>query len=93
MKKWRGKIIVIDHKRNVDSEMLRYGLKVVDIIEVLEEGVQVTKRKKGIHERWLRHAKCIRIAVVEDCGDYWLLRHVGEIAATKKKLKLMRGER
>ncbi len=93
MKKWHGKIIVIDNKRNVDSEMARYHLKIVDVIEILGEGIQVTKRKKGIHEKWLRRGKHIRIAVVETCGDYWLLRHVSEITATKKKLKLMRGEK
>ena len=51
MKKWHGKIIVIDNKRNVDSEMARYHLKMVDVIEILDEGIQVTKRKKGIHEK------------------------------------------
>ncbi len=44
-------------------------------------------------KKWIRRGKYIRIAVVEDCGDYWLLRHVSEITATKKKLKLMRGEK
>ncbi len=93
MKKWHGKIIIIDNKRNVDYEMVQNGLKMVDVIEILDEGVQVTKRKKEIHEKWIRRGKYIRIAIVEDCGDYWLLRHVSEITATKKKLKLMRGEK
>ncbi len=93
MKKWYGKIIIIDNKRNVDSEMARYGLKVADVIEILDEGTQVTRRKKGIYEKWLQRGKHIRIAVVEDCGDYWLIRHVSKITATKKKLKLMRGEK
>ena len=51
LKKCHGKIIVIDNKRNVDSEMARYHLKMVDVIEILDEGIQVTKRKKGIHEK------------------------------------------
>jgi hypothetical protein len=64
-----------------------------DIIAILDNGKQIKKRKKGILEKWLNYGSRIHIAVVEDQEDYWLVRHVGNIKATRKKLKLIRGER
>ena len=93
MKKWKDKSIFIDNNRNVSAEMALCGLKMEDVISILDEGSQVKKRKKRIIEKWLQCGNRIRIAVVEDCNEYWLLRHVGEIKATRRKLKLLRGDK
>jgi len=94
LKRWKGRYVIVDNKRNVDSEMALCGFKITDVIEILVEGTRIKARGKGIHEKWFRCGKRIRIAVVEDCNDYWLLRHVGDGKASRKKLKLMktRGE-
>ena len=92
MYKWQKKIMVVDHKRNVDSEMVECDIDLECIIEALDNGVEVKKRKKGIIEKWNIVGKHIVIIVVEDCDDYWLIRHVGKIKATRKKTKIMRGE-
>ncbi len=34
----------------------------------------------------------IEIHQIIELLDYWLIRHVGKIRATKQKLKIMRGE-
>lgn len=92
MKRWKGRYVIVDNKRNVDTEMALCGYKMEDVIEILDEGVQIKDRRKGILEKWFRCGNRIRIAVVEGCEDYWLLRHVGKVKATKKKLKtMMRG--
>ena len=91
MYNWRKKPVVIDHKRNVDSEMIECDIDFDCIIETLDCGFEVKKRKKGIIEKWHQIGKSIIIVAIEDYEDYWLIRHVGKIKATKKKLKLMRG--
>ena len=92
MKRWKGRLVIVDNKRNVDSEMALCGYKMNDVIEILDEGVLVKDRRKVIREKWFQCGNKIRIAVVEDCDDYWLLRHVGKIKATRKKLRtMMRG--
>ncbi len=90
MKTWKGKTVTIDNNRNVGGEMALCGFKMEDVISVLDDGGRIRKRKKGILEKWLHNGSRIHIAVVEDCGEYWLLRHVGNIKATRKKLKLLR---
>ena len=49
-------------------------------------------REKGIIEKWCQRGRIIYIVAIEDYDEYWLIRHVGKIRATKEKLKLMRGE-
>jgi hypothetical protein len=88
---WRDKPVVIDHKRNVDSEMIECDIDFDCIIETVNNGIEVKKRKSGIIEKWYQLGKSIIIVAIEDCDDYWLVRHVGRIRATRKKLKLMRG--
>ena len=90
MYNWRKKAVVLDHKRNVDSEMIQCDIDFDCIIETLDCGSVVKKRKSGIIEKWHQIGKSIIIVAIEDCDDYWLVRHVGRIRATKRKLKLMR---
>lgn len=89
---WKNKPLIPDHHRNADAEMVELGLEVYQIIELLENGTEVSKRKKGITEKWCHRGKNIYIVAIEDCEDYWLIRHAGKIRATKDKLKIMRGE-
>lgn len=89
---WKNKPLIPDHNRNADAEMVELGVELYQIIELLENGTEVSKRKKGIIEKWCHRGKNIYIVAIEDCDDYWLIRHVGKIRATQDKLKLMRGE-
>jgi len=89
---WKNKPLIPDHKRNADVEMIELGLEMHQIIDSLENGTEVGKRKKGIIERWCHRGKNIYIVAIEDYEDYWLIRHVGKIRATKDKLEIMRGE-
>ena len=91
MYSWCKKPIFLDHKRNVDSEMIECDIDFDCIIETLDSGIETKKRRSGIIEKWHQIGKSIIIVVVEDYNDYWLVRHVGKIKTTKKKLKLMRG--
>lgn len=88
---WKTREIVIDHMRNVDHEMIECGITTDDVVEVLEKGASPSKRKKGIVEKWLRIGWHITIVVVEDCDDYWLVRHVAKIKVTKKLARIIGG--
>ncbi len=81
-----------DHNRNADNELVELGLEFYQIIDLLDNGSEVNKRKKGVIEKWCQRGKNIYIVVVEDYDDYWLIRHVGKIRATKEKLRLLKGE-
>jgi tRNA U54 and U55 pseudouridine synthase Pus10 len=92
MSGWKGRPLVLDHMRNVDREMLETGITTDSIIEVLEEGVSPAKRKRGVTERWLRKGWRVTVVVVEDCGDYWLVRHVGVLGLTRRLSRLFGGK-
>lgn len=49
MYNWRKKPVILDHKRNVDSEMIGSDIDFDCIIETLNCGVEVKKRKSGIN--------------------------------------------
>ncbi len=89
---WKDKPLIPDHNRNADGEMIELGLETHQIIDLLENGKEINKRKKSIIEKWCHRGQNIYIVAVEEYEDYWLIRHVGKIRATKNKLKLMRGE-
>ena len=91
MNGWKGRPLVVDHKRNVDREMLETGMTTSDVIEVLEYGVSPVRRKRGIIERWLRKGWRMTVVVVEDCGDYWLVRHVGNMRITRRLSRMLGG--
>lgn len=84
--------MIPDHNRNADGEMVELGLEIHQLIDLLENGTEVSKRKAGIIEKWCHRGKNIYIIAVEDYDDYWLIRHVGKIRATNDKLRIMRGE-
>lgn len=89
---WKNKPLIPDHNRNADGEMVELGLEIHQLIDLLENGTEVNKRKAGIIEKWCHRGKNIYIIAVEDYDDYWLIRHVGKIRSTKDKLRIMRGE-
>ncbi len=84
--------MIPDHNRNADGEMVELGLEIHQLIDLLENGTEVSKRKAGIIEKWCHRGKNIYIIAIEDYDDYWLIRHVGKIRATNDKLRIMRGE-
>jgi len=92
MSGWKGRPLVIDHMRNVDREMLEKGLTSAGIVEVLDRGVSPVRRKRGIIERWLRRGWRVTVVVVEDCGEYWLVRHVGVLGLTRRLSRLLGGK-
>jgi tRNA U54 and U55 pseudouridine synthase Pus10 len=93
MNEWNGRPLVVDHQRNVDREMLETKLTTSGVIEVLETGVSPVKRKRGIIERWLRKGWHMTVVVVEDCGDYWLIRHVGRLRITRRLSRMLGGRK
>ena len=52
---WKNKPLIPDHNRNADGEMIELGIEIHQIIELLENGKEVSQRKKGI-----RHVGKIR---------------------------------
>ncbi len=72
--------------------MVELGIDTHQIIEMLENGREIKKRKKGIIEKWCQRGMKIYIVAIEEYEDYWLIRHVGKIRATKGKLRILRGE-
>ena len=91
MNEWKGRPLVVDHQRNVDREMLKTGMTTSGVIEVLENGVSPVKRKRGITERWLRKGWQMTVVVIEDRGDYWLIRHVGRLGITRRLSRMLGG--
>lgn len=81
-----------DTTRNVACEIIENNLDHEGIIDVLDSGTEVRKRKKGVLEKWKRSGSSIIIVTVEEREDIWLIRHVGRIKATRKKMKLLRRE-
>jgi hypothetical protein len=62
------------------------------VLEIIETGNIVRKRKKGIIEKWKRYGKWIIIVTIEEHHEFWSVRHVSRIRSTKKKVRLLRGE-
>jgi hypothetical protein len=40
--------LIPDHNRNADGEMVELGLEIHQLIDLLENGTEVSKRKAGI---------------------------------------------
>jgi hypothetical protein len=49
---WKDKLLIPDHNRNADGEMVELGLEIYQVIELLDNGTEVCQRKKGIIEKW-----------------------------------------
>ena len=59
MIEWKEKEIIFDIKRHANKEAVDNSLGIEDIIEILEDGSEVKKRRKGIVERWLHKGRYI----------------------------------
>ncbi|MCK4328168.1 MAG: hypothetical protein KAW41_06935 [Candidatus Diapherotrites archaeon] len=75
--------------RSAAVELLQLALDVDDVVDVLEFGKPVRRRKEGVVEKWLVHGKHIYNVVVVDVGNAWRVVHVGRFTKTKKKMRLM----
>jgi len=42
---WKNKPLIPDHNRNADGEMIELGIEIHQIIELLENGKEVSQRK------------------------------------------------
>ena len=62
---WKNKPLIPDHNRNADGEMIELGIEIHQIIELLENGKEVSQRKKGISKSG---------ATVERLFTSWLSR-------------------
>lgn len=59
------------------------------MIEILEKGFQLRKRKKNIIEKAIRKGRKIINVVIVDMDNYYKLIHAGEFTYSKKFRKLM----
>ena len=80
--KWRGRFL--RPSRHAIREMFHLGLRLHDLVEVLEEGMETgNPRSKGIVERYvIRGKKIIKVVLMEsyahDIDEWvWMVRHVG----------------
>lgn len=72
------------------DELSEADLDLFNVVEILEKGFQMRKRKKNITERAIKKGNKIINAVVVDMGNYYKLIHVGKFTLAKKFKKLMR---
>jgi len=89
---WRCEPLLLDINRYADGETLDLNLDMHQIVDILEDGIEINKRKRGIVEKWCQRGKGIYIVTVGDYDDYWLIGHVGKIRATKDKSRTMIGK-
>jgi hypothetical protein len=85
---YRGIRIAVSHAAM--QELMREGMSIPDVIEILEEGDDAPrKRKKGTVEKWLTKGnKTYNAVIVKDYHELmkeecWLLIHLGKF--TKKR--------
>ena len=87
--KYQNKPIIPDHTRGVIEELEFEKMDLYDVILILETGFdcETSTRKKGIMEKCCLKKKKIIKVVVEDMGNYWLLRHTKSFRISKKKMR------
>ncbi|MFC1752556.1 hypothetical protein ACFL96_04085 [Thermoproteota archaeon] len=82
----RYKGLRIEVSRSANHEMLKENLDIYDVLEVLEQGYEPSKRRKDIVERCLVRGRKVIKAVVglnhRKEESYWTLIHAGRF--TKK---------
>lgn len=86
---YENKPIIPDYKRGVLSELEKELLDLDDVVEILEKGFDcsTSKRDVAILERCIQKKDKIIKVVVEDAGEYWILRHVGSFKISRKKFR------
>ena len=81
---------VLPTKKALD-ELSDIGADLEFVIEILEKGFVVRKRKKIIIERGIQRGNKVANVVVVDMGGYYKLIHAGEFTLSRKFKRLMRG--
>jgi len=77
--------IAMDELSDIDLDLYR-------VLDILENGFELRKRKKNITEKAIKKGDKIINVVVVDMGNYYKLIHVGEFSLTKKFRKIMGGK-
>jgi hypothetical protein len=72
------------------DELSDLDLDLYNVIEVLEQGFALRKRKKNVIEKAIRKGTKIVNVVAVDKGNYYKLIHVGEFSITKKFKRIIR---
>ena len=85
---FKGKPII--PTKAVLDELSEINLNLHNVVEILEKGFRIRKRKKNVIERGIKKGSKIINVVVVDLGNYYKLIHAGEFTMTKKFKKLMR---
>lgn len=75
--------------RSATLELIQLALDIDDVVDILEFGQSVKKRKHRTIEKWLPEGKHIYNVVIVDVGDVWRVIHVGRFTKTKKKMRLL----
>lgn len=86
---WKGKLIIPNMKRGATADMIKHDVTMGDVLQALENGTKVVKRSKGIEERWMLQGRTIVIVVIEDNGEYWGIRPISRVTASKHKVRLI----
>ena len=87
---YKGMRIAVSH--SAMQELMKQGMAVSDVVEILETGYDAPrKRKQGTLEKWFDvRKKTYNVVIVRDYHDLmkeecWVLIHVGKF--TRKKLQ------
>ena len=86
---YKGKPI-LPTKRSLD-ELSNINLDLYSIVEILEKGFQIRKRKKNIIKKRKQKRKKIINVLLKDMENYYKLIHVGEFTLSKKFKKSIKG--
>lgn len=71
------------------NELNEINLDLYKVVEILETGFQLRKRKKNIIEKAVKKGNKIINIVIVDMDNYYKLIHAGEFTLSKKFRKLM----
>lgn len=80
--------LIIPTKAVLD-ELSRIDMDLYEVLNILEKGFILRKRKKNVIEKAIRKGTKVVNIVVVDMESYYKLIHAGEFTLTKKFRKLM----
>jgi len=75
------------------DELSNNDLDLYDVIEILEKGLPIRKRKQNIIEKAIKKGNKVINVVVVNMGNYYKLIHVGKFTLTKKFKELLRRQK
>ena len=90
----RYKGLLLIPSRTASRELSKHGFTIADCNDILENGYEPRKRKKGTEEKWIdAGSKTYNVVIVESFSfihneSVWLITHFGEF--TKKKRRKLR---